>query len=381
MIRRVRHVLLTAAASFGLVLPADAAAHWEPAKTYALLVGVLEWKHQDLAPFPKERRQDRVLEARLKANGVPAGNVVFLQDKAATLPAIRSALTDLAKRAGPGSTLFFYFAGHGIRDNGQYYLANHEMNPDKAAQTGFAVRELASILEKHWQGDRLLLTADCCHSGALAQVVEGAGRRGIKAACLTSATASNESTGEWTFTEALVSAFSGEGLSDMDRNGSISFADLDRHVSHRMKYEADQLTRAVRSGGFETDFKLRTVAAGQTKPAAPKGSTWQVGDYVECKSEGEWHRAKILAVGRNGYKVHYIGWGSEWDEEVTASRLRQVQLGKWRPGERIQVEYEGKWYPATIQKAEESFFYFVHYDEFDAEWDEWVTSKRMKPRR
>lgn len=381
MIGRLRSALTTAAEALGLAQSGHDASRWEPSKTYALLVGVLEWKHKDLASFPKKRRQDRVLESRLKDNGVPPEQIVFLQDKAVTLPAMRSALTALATKAGPGSTFLFYFAGHGVRDEGEYYLANYEMDPDESAQTGFAIEELASILEAHWQGDRLLLMADCCHSGALAQVVDRLGRRGVKAACLTSVTETNESTGEWTFTEGLVSALAGEGLIDADRNGIICFADLDRYLQRRMKYEADQLTRGVRSGGFEADFRLRAVAAGSQMAAAPKGAAWQVGDYVECESEGDWHRAQILAISRNDYTVHYLGWGPEWDEAVDAARLRPVTTGHWKKGDRVQVEHDGDWYPATILQVDEGFFYFIRYDEYDADWDEWVTDKRIKPER
>src|SRR4051812_4286067 len=74
-----------------LAVPAAAkTTAWEPAKTYALLVGILEWQSKDLASFPKENRQDRALERQLLANGVPRDHLVFLEDRKATGEAIRT---------------------------------------------------------------------------------------------------------------------------------------------------------------------------------------------------------------------------------------------------------------------------------------------------
>jgi len=37
---------------------------------------------------------------------------------------------------------------------------------------------------------------------------------------------------------------------------------------------------------------------------------------------GSWWAARVLGTGRDGsVRVHYLGWGSEWDEAVAPSRL------------------------------------------------------------
>ncbi|HVS36980.1 MAG TPA: Tudor-knot domain-containing protein [Gemmataceae bacterium] len=47
------------------------------------------------------------------------------------------------------------------------------------------------------------------------------------------------------------------------------------------------------------------------------------GEQVYILWEGKWYPGEILAVynGRGTYKVHYEGYGSEWDEEVGSDRL------------------------------------------------------------
>ena len=49
-----------------------------PAKTYALIVGVLDWEQKTLATYPKENRQDVALHKQLLAFGVPDANMMLL---------------------------------------------------------------------------------------------------------------------------------------------------------------------------------------------------------------------------------------------------------------------------------------------------------------
>jgi hypothetical protein len=374
----MRLLLTLIALCLSLSRPALAGAAWQPAKTHALIVGILEWQDKDLAPFPKENRQDRALERALLANGVPAANIAFLADRQATLPAIRAAVDGLAAKAGPGSTLLFYFAGHGLQSGGRTYLANYDVDSGRMAATGFGVTELADRLASRWRGERALLMADCCHSGALGEVVQRLGAAGKAAACLTSATATNISTGRWTFTESVVRSLLGEGRVDRNGDRSLTFAEVDGHVHDEMKFAEDQLTKGLRAGGFEADWQLRTVPAGKVLAYAAVKSPWSIGMYADCLAEDKWWRAQILQVENGRCQVHYLGWEDKWDEWVPLSRLRAVGTSRFAAGQRVQVEWEAKWYPARIQQSAESFFHFVRYDGYGPEFDEWVTDKRLK---
>src|SRR5262245_22311849 len=84
-----------------------------PAHTFALLVGLLEWQDPSIGTFPQAARQDRALERLLLERGVPREQLVFLQDAEATKARVLDELSALAARAPTGSTLIYYFAGHG----------------------------------------------------------------------------------------------------------------------------------------------------------------------------------------------------------------------------------------------------------------------------
>ena len=376
----MRSLLAPLAVLLALTCPARAEdrARWEPGKTYALFVGVLEWKDPALAAFPKENRQDRALAKTLEADGVPASNVHFLEDGRATLAAIRAELAATLEQSGEGSTFVFYFAGHGLReDGGQTYFANHDCDTKDDAHTAFALAELQKTLHAKFRGSRLLLLADCCHSGALGDVVRSFDdSKTVKAACLTSSTASNVSTGHWTFTESLVAAFARDGRVDLDRDGTVTFAEADGYVHREMRWREEQLTRGARSRSFESELALGAVDTARKAPEGGSGP-WKVLDYAECSWKDQWYKVQVTAAKDGRLRVHYLGWGAEDDEWVEPGRLRAPPALPVKTGSPCEVEWHGKWWKAKVVASDEAFA-FVHYDGYGPEWDEWVTGKRLR---
>jgi hypothetical protein len=288
-------------------------------------------------------------------------------------------LDSLAARSGPGSTLMIYFTGHGLREDGRTYLANYDINSNRAAATGLSVNEIGDRLAKHWKGSRLVMLVDCCHSGAVSDVVKKIGATGKAAACLTSATASNESTGNWTFTEAVIRSVKGDGLIDRNHDRKLTFDEVDSHIHDEMKYGEDQLTHAVRAGSFEPNWQLATVPDGAIAPAS--GGRWKVGTYVEAYSEDDWYRAKIIKVEANRVRVHFVDYEDEHDEWLPLNKVRAIPNTRFAAGQRVQIEYEDKWYAGKILRSAENYFHYVLYDEFEDSEAEWVTDRRLKAGR
>lgn len=52
---------------------------------------------------------------------------------------------------------------------------------------------------------------------------------------------------------------------------------------------------------------------------------------VEVEWKGKWYKATVLEAKDQAYKVHYDGFASSWDEMVTASRIRPLQNGTVSP--------------------------------------------------
>jgi hypothetical protein len=101
------------------------------------------------------------------------------------------------------------------------------------------------------------------------------------------------------------------------------------------------------------------------------------GRYVIAEWKGQWYKAVTLETMDGRTKVHYVGYGDEWDEWLTPDRLKPFDPKHKPPGTSVQVEWQGKWYPAKVLAAEHGL-HFISYDGYGPEWNEWVPARRMK---
>ena len=371
--------LLSVLLMIGLIacLQARGETQWQPAHTYVMAASITAWPASaGLASFTGTRHDADLVE-QFKAAGVPAGNIVFLKDSAATRAGMRKTLQTLAAKSSPGDTLIFCFQGHG----GRAVLYCYDYDDKHPDDTVFHMNEIYPILEKSWKGNRLFLIGDCCCSGSLRLVLKQfeKQRPDVRVATLASVVASNLSTGNWTFTEGLIRIFAGDALVDRDHDGQITITEAERFLHDQMKYKEDQLASLTLSANFEKDFIIRPVAADRTVRDLP--GPYKIGDVLDARdSEGKWYSSEIIdgKPSAGAYKVHYCGWDDKWDEWVDAKRLRAIVKPKLNVGQQYDVLWEKKWYPATITKTVEDYFYFVHYEGYDGEDDEWITPERAR---
>ena len=68
----------------------------------------------------------------------------------------------------------------------------------------------------------------------------------------------------------------------------------------------------------EPPAKVRQKAA-----LAAQTNTYRLGDQVKVEWNGRFYPAQIVdVVGKERYRVHYDGYGSEWDENVSLNRIQ-----------------------------------------------------------
>lgn len=343
---------------------------WQPQRTWVYVVGVLQWQNRDMFDsFPQKNRRDAQLVEYFRQQGVPAEQIIFLKDAQATSRRVRNSFSTFLSKAGPNDMLFLYYTGHGYKsDDGRTsFFATYDAGDDV---DGWATDSIVRDIEKNFRGSRALLTADTCYSGSLAAQTQKLGRR-VSYASLTSSSASQLSTENWTFTEMLLAGFQGRSYADMNGDGEITLAELAEDIKEDMAFAEGQRSVFVTTGTFPSGMLVG--------PAQHKVNP-QISRRVEVRSEGDWYKARIVDARSGRYHVHYYGWEDSDDEWVTAAQIRKLKTVEYAVGTSVEVSWQGKWYSAKVLKVDRGV-HLIHYDGYDDSWDEWVSDKRIRPQR
>lgn len=143
---------------------------------------------------------------------------------------------------------------------------------------------------------------------------------------------------------------------------------------------------------------------------------YRVGEHVlvEWEKEQPPYPAYITErVGTTRYRVHFDGYDSRWDEDVSFERLLgrvegpvsvpppppkvalaagvaspktagsagEVAVSPYKEGDRVRVSWRGSVYSATVVKVVAKDRFEVHYEGHEAAWDEAVGIDRIVGRR
>jgi hypothetical protein len=143
---------------------------------------------------------------------------------------------------------------------------------------------------------------------------------------------------------------------------------------------------------------------------------YRVGEHVlvEWEKDQPPYPAYIIErVGATRYRVHFDGYDSRWDEDVsfdrvlgrveghvaapppptkvalaagvaspkTAGSAGEVAVSPYKEGDRVRVSWRGSVYSATVVKVHAKDRFEVHYEGHEAAWDEVVGIDRIAGRR
>lgn len=142
---------------------------------YALLIGVGQTEYQKWS-LPVTVKDTTALLSILTDSNLCAypnddQHIRLLTDSGATKNAILDGLTWLQEQAtrDDEATVVIFYAGHGWRDwvAGDYYLIQHDTQPEDIQGTALSAKEFTEALHQI-QAQRLLVIFDCCHAAGMA---------------------------------------------------------------------------------------------------------------------------------------------------------------------------------------------------------------------
>jgi hypothetical protein len=120
----------------------------------------------------------------------------------------------------------------------------------------------------------------------------------------------------------------------------------------------------------------------QVAPAGASRGAFQAGEHLFVEWQGRFWPASVLTiVDGDRAVIHYDGYGPEWDEVITSKRALHDSgspgLANAREGASVFVEWKGAWWPAKIRAVKKDGW-FIRYDGYGPEWDETVGASRVK---
>ncbi len=156
---------------------------------------------------------------------------------------------------------------------------------------------------------------------------------------------------------------------------------------------APQVRRSVSAGLMALGFAL-----------AGCKESYRVGEYVLVDwCDGEYPAYVLARKGRTRYRVHFDGYESRWDTEVSFEDIKRRldeapkpppplcdavaralgikkqddRVSPYSVGARVRVTWRGSVYKATIVEVAGPERFKVHYDGHEASWDEVISSDRI----
>ena len=338
----------------------------------AVVVGVLEWQDTSIRSFSTDGRQDRALHDALIDLGVEPANMILLLDGAATAAGIRRGIERACQRSTDRSTLVVYYAGHGARTpNGLVLLASDASS--QAGTGGVNANDMARTIGSNFKGQRVLLFADCCFSGGLGAAADIVRQAGKRAAALTSAEAANFSTGNWTFTMALIDGLRGRAMVDADRDGTLTLGEIAAGVGSAMKHWEYQKNGFALAG---VDPNLTLVPSITSPPPAACPEGFARGAFVRIDGRGQGHGRIVDCRGRQ-VTVEVQRYNHRERHQVPASAIARPVFAHHPVGSRVKVLWGRKLWDATILELKDDF-HKITYPGWEAEWNEWVLSNRIR---
>ena len=123
---------------------------------------------------------------------------------------------------------------------------------------------------------------------------------------------------------------------------------------------------------------LCAVTFASAASALVSDTPFPAGSKVSVQWKDKWYDAAVKSVdtAKSCWNIHYDGYEASWDECVGKDRIKArggAAAAAENPhpnGAKVQVLWKGKWYPAAVKTYnEKKKCWNIHYDGYADSWD------------
>ena len=347
-----------------------------PKSTWLFVVGVLDWEDKEgFGSFPQKNRQDALMVDIFREAGVPDSQILYIKDKKAKLAFLREQLKVFLEQIPEDGVLLFYYCGHGYpveKVDGSSAAAFAPWDASEAG--GWIMAEAAETIFRNFSGKRAVMLADCCYSGAMVNAVLRLAKDYPKAqsiAAVSSSSAKESSTENWTFTEALIASLQGASWTDLDASGTTSLQEFARYAEKDMSAFEGQHASYVVPDNWPGGAALAEVIG-------PKDG--RVGERINALVDNDWWQGRIIDQRGEEFLVRFLGYFKDSDAWLKADEIKPLSHRKtYARGSRVYCEWQNEWWPAEVLR-EEGGSHLIRYAGYGEEWDEWAPASRLRAR-
>lgn len=333
--------------------------------TWVFMVGVLEWSDKnEFASFDKRGRVDAKILKFFQDSGIAADHIVYIKDKEATTSEVKKAFANFLKKAKKDDQLFFYYCGHGYHnDKNNVCFANYSGGE-------WTANEIVKAVDMNFAGKTAFFVADCCNSGGLADEAQKYKTKNFVA--LNSVVPKDLSTGNWTFSNALLYGLQGKNFVDTDNNGSLTLTELAQYIDQEMAIVEGQ------KAAYYVPQNLKNLAITN---GIAKRKDKKIGEHVWVDYDGDDYLGFVTATDpTKGLNVRFYSYTNNELEWVAANRTKPFKCQfDFSVGALVSVysAYDEKWMKARVLKKF-SCLHYIRYEGYGSEWDEWVSPDKIK---
>jgi hypothetical protein len=143
------------------------------------------------------------------------------------------------------------------------------------------------------------------------------------------------------------------------------------YIERNLAYADNQKSNYYRTRSFPSDFIIAPFRADYS--GMP-----HIGEIGILNWQGTDYTVMIRNEKAGQVQVRFFGFPEEWPEWFNYNEVKPLpSYTTYNIGSQVQVEWQGTWFPAVVQKLEGRFHY-IHYTGYGNEWDEWVCCGRIK---